>query len=58
MDWFALLPKRVQRWLVDQFLLVAQCCPGHQQGKDIYCTGCGLRMDAIQRAKELGALKA
>lgn len=56
-DWFALLPRPVRVWLVAQFILVALRCPGHRQHEaTIYCAGCGLRMESIQRAQELGAL--
>lgn len=54
-DWFDLLPMCVRRWLIGQFLVLARQCPEHRQGESIHCVNCGLRMDAIQRAQELGA---
>lgn len=57
-DWFSVLPRAVQKWLFQGFLQVARRCPGHRQGESIYCANCGLRMDSIQRAQELGALEA
>jgi len=54
MDWFLLLPYQLKQWLIGMWIIQAKNCPGHSFGKcSGFCSNCGLRKDAIERAREL-----